>query len=274
MKNLRSGILIVSHPDDECLFASSILDKISTLIVCFEKLPFENKITDGRKNSLNTYPLNELTLVNLGLSQANKSFMPNNWFSIKENCYGIKGGYKDKSYRNNFQILLSELRKYIPNNSFLISHNPWGEYGHEEHCQLFKVVFQIAKETNSDFYVSGYCGNLSTYFARRKLHLLNQEYFKFKTNKKIFIKLKNHYLKNGCWTWYKDYELPHFEIFFKVNIDLNSKTLSNSNKCNILPLIFINNNNPLIFFIRECIKRITPQKIKYLLRKNRVYQKI
>ena len=72
--------------------------------------------------------------------------MPNNWFSIKENCYGIKGGYTDKSYRNNFQILLSELRKYIPNNSFLISHNPWGEYGHEEHCQLFKVVFQIAKE--------------------------------------------------------------------------------------------------------------------------------
>ena len=47
----------------------------STLIVCFEKLPFENKITDGSKNSLNTYPLNELNLVNLGLSQANKKVL-------------------------------------------------------------------------------------------------------------------------------------------------------------------------------------------------------
>ncbi len=273
MKNIKNGILIVSHPDDECLFASSILDKVSTLIICFENLPFENKITFGRKNSTKNYPLKKLTLINLCLSQANKSFIPNNWFSIKDDCYGIRGGYKEKSYRRNFKTLLFELRKYIPPNSTLISHNPWGEYGHEEHCQLFKVVFKIAKETNSDFYVSGYCGNLSIYFAKRKLHLLNEEYSKFKTNKKLFSKLKNHYFKNGCWTWYKDYDLPSFEIFFKVNLKLNPKSLSCINNCNKIPLIFINNNNPLIFFIKEAIKRFLPFHLKYLVRGNRVYQK-
>ena len=38
MKNFN-GILIVAHPDDECLFTSSILHSISILIICFNDIP-------------------------------------------------------------------------------------------------------------------------------------------------------------------------------------------------------------------------------------------
>ena len=57
MNNLEKSILIVSHPDDECLFASSILDKISTLIICFKSIPKRKIISQGRDQALNSYPL-------------------------------------------------------------------------------------------------------------------------------------------------------------------------------------------------------------------------
>ena len=45
MVNFDKSTLIVSHPDDECLFASSLLNKISTLIICFSDIPNEKKIS-------------------------------------------------------------------------------------------------------------------------------------------------------------------------------------------------------------------------------------
>ena len=53
MKNFDNGILIVAHPDDECLFASSILHSISILIICFSDIPKEEDISFKRFNSVN-----------------------------------------------------------------------------------------------------------------------------------------------------------------------------------------------------------------------------
>ena len=78
MKEIENGILIVSHPDDECLFASSILDKISTIIICFNFIPGEKNISQARQKSLNHYPLKNINIVSLNLSQSIRSFMPLN----------------------------------------------------------------------------------------------------------------------------------------------------------------------------------------------------
>ena len=271
MNSIEDAILIVSHPDDECLFASSLLDKISKLIICFEKIPNEDRISLARKYALNDYPLKNIELINLGLTQSTPSIFPNNWFNIKDKYSGIKGGYKKKTYDENYNILISELRKNIRKKSLIISHNPWGEYGHEEHCQVFKAAYQISNETKSDFYVSGYWSNLSKCFAKRKFHLLTNEYFFLKTNLEIFEKLKKHYLNKGCWTWYRDYSLPSMELFYKVNLNLNPESISNLKKCHKVPLLFINNNNQITFYIREIIKKLVPFCVKDFFRKGRVY---
>ena len=271
MTKLTDGILILSHPDDECLFASSILDKISTLIICFENIPNEENISIGRKNALYKYPLKNLKVIKLCLTQSLPSFFPNNWSNIKDKYSGIKGGYEEKSYDKNYHLILNELRKIIPRKSVIFSHNPWGEYGHEDHSQVFKAAFKISNETESKLYVTGYCGNLTKSFSQRKLHLLTSEYFIFQTNYEIFDKLKNHYLRNGCWTWYKKYSLPSIELFYKININLDSNSISNIEKCNKYPLLYIDNDYPYKSFIKKSIKKIIPYFVKNFLRKGRVY---
>ena len=72
MKEIKNGILVVSHPDDECLFASSILDKISTIIICFNFIPGEKRISQARQQSLDNYPLENINMISLNLSQSIK----------------------------------------------------------------------------------------------------------------------------------------------------------------------------------------------------------
>lgn len=47
----------MAHPDDEVLWASSILGSTDAIIFCFESNPQHPKISEGRKRSLANYPL-------------------------------------------------------------------------------------------------------------------------------------------------------------------------------------------------------------------------
>ena len=268
MKNFDNGILIVAHPDDECLFASSILNSISILIICFSDIPKEEDISLKRFNSVKLYPLRDLKVISLNLKQSEKAFLPINWLNINEKFSGICGGYKKKSYDSNYKKILNKLKEIIPNNSLIISHNPWGEYGHAEHCQVFKASFQIAKETNSRFFVNSYFSNLSKVYAQRKLHLLKSINFLFETNTKLYNLLKNHYSKFGCWTWYENYKLPKNESFFEIDLEKNP-SLINSRRYKIkdFSLIFIKHTNPFKYYLFSILKKFIPNNYQIFLRK-------
>ncbi len=267
MINANDLVLIISHPDDECLFASSLLKKISTLIICFRDIPNNYEISNARKKALNSYPLKKIKVLELKISQAKETLIPINWLNIKDSRTGLKGGYKNKSYNTNFEKLLFKLRDLVPNNSSLVTHNPWGEYGHSEHSQVFKACFQISIERESNLYVSGYISNLSKHYALRKLHLLFPKVYKFKTNKKIFNLLRDHYIKKGCWTWYYSYDIPKMEFFYKVNLSKDVNSISSKNISFNLPFNYIKHINPLSYFVIGIIKKFFPFYIKKILRK-------
>ena len=271
MVNFDKSTLIVSHPDDECLFASSLLNKISTLIICFGNIQNENKISIGRKNAIKKYPLNNIKVINLDLSQSIKSFYPINWYGVIDKKSGIKRGYKAKSYDKNYDELLNKLRNLIPKDSYLFTHNPWGEYGHGEHCQVFKACFAISKETNSKLYVTGYVSQLSKHYANVKKHLLSPKILKFETNRTVYNLLKKHYIKYDCWTWDPIYEIPKIEFFYKVNLSYDSKSILTKNNCLNIPLININHHNPLIYIIRKIIKNFVPSLVQNLFKKCKLF---
>ena len=273
MNSFKDSILIFSHPDDESLFASSLLNKSSTLVICFNKIPNNPKISRGRKKALRSYPLKNIKVKNLEINQCLESFLPQNWLNIKDKDTGLKGGYKKKIYDENFQKILFKLRKIIPNNSVIVTHNPWGEYGHSEHCQVFKACFQISKETKSKLFVTGYISNLSKYYAMRKLHLLVPKIHQIKTNPDIFNLLRNHYLSFDCWTWYNNYQVPKIELFYEVDLSYKSTSQTSVNLVSSLPLNYIHNKNPLIYFIQRIIKKILPNFTVNLLRQKRFSSK-
>ena len=63
MNSFENSILILSHPDDESIFATSLLDRISTLIICFNDIPKNLKISIGRKRALKNYPIKDLKVI-------------------------------------------------------------------------------------------------------------------------------------------------------------------------------------------------------------------
>ena len=269
MSIFKNGILVVAHPDDECLFYSSIINKISTIIFCFSKIPGEKYISIGRKKALDEFPLRNINLINLNITQAKTKNRPLNWLNIEDSEYGVKGGFEESSYLNNFIILNSKLNELITSKTSVITHNPWGEYGNAEHIQIFKIIFNIAKEKNINMFVNGYYSNLSKFYTYRKQHLLIPKVYSLKTNKKSYSILKDHYINNGCWTWFNNYEVPLYESFYKVDLKLDINTNIKFNRIINYPLNYIEIRNPIYQYLRDLFKKFLPMRIKKFFRQIR-----
>ncbi len=268
MSIFKNGILIVAHPDDESLFFSSILSEISTIIFCFGQIPGEEIISNGRKKAVDEFPFKDVNIINLNIPQSKSSKKPLSWLSLKDNKYGVEGGYNHINYKNNYITLKKKLNKLITSESNVITHNPWGEYGNSEHIQVFKIIFNIAKEKNIKMLVSSYFSNLSISYAKRKQHFLKSESYFMETNQNLHTVLKKNYLKNRCWTWFNEYKLPLNETFYKI--DLSKDVNSNSSNRNLNFLFnYIEFRNPISQYIRDVLKQIIPDFLKNLYRQKR-----
>ena len=85
--------VVVAHPDDEILFASSIIDKASQIFICFSEIKVEQEIhilqNIGRKNIKKKYPLENVTF--LGLTQAsNKNAKKLTGITLLRQLMGLK----------------------------------------------------------------------------------------------------------------------------------------------------------------------------------------
>lgn len=269
MSFYKNGILVVAHPDDECLFFSSIINKISTIIFCFSKIPYEKKISLGRKKAIKEFPLRNINIINLNITQARTNIKPLNWLKVEDSEYGVKGGLEESSYLKNFLIIKRKLNKLISSQNSVITHNPWGEYGHAEHIQIFKIIFNIAKEKNINMFVDGYYSNLSKLYTKRKQHILIPKIYSLKTQNKYYSLLRDHYLKNGCWTWFNNYEIPLYESFYKVDLSLDINSNFKYNRILNYPLNYIEMRNPVYQYLRDFIKNLLPLEVKEFFRKNR-----
>lgn len=269
MSFYKNGILVVAHPDDECLFFSSIINKISTIIFCFSKIPGEHNLSIGREKALKKFPLKNLNIINLNITQARTNIKPLNWLKIEDSEYGVKGGLEESSYFKNSLILKSKLNKLISSKNSVITHNPWGEYGNAEHVQVFKIIFSIAKVKNINMFVDGYYSNLTKLYTNRKQHFLIPKIYSLKTQNKYYALLKNHYLKNGCWTWFNNYQIPIYECFYKVDLGLNINSNLKYKRILNYPLNYIEMRNPIIQYFRDFIMKLLPVAVKQIFRKRR-----
>lgn len=271
MSFLKNGVLVVAHPDDEILFFSSIMDEISTLIICFSKVPNDLNISHGRKKAIAQFPLKNVNLICLDINESKPKNPPLNWINIKESEFGVRGGYDGNSYKQNYILMKKKLNNFIHPNNEVITHNPWGEYGNAEHIQIFKVIFDIAKEKKIKMFVNGYFSNLTISYSKRKQYLLNPSGYYLRTNKNYFYLLRQHYLLNSCWTWSKKYKPPSIECFYKVDLSndfkSNLKSDFESNLNISYPLNYIELRHPYIQYIRDLIKNLIPVYIKKLINK-------
>jgi hypothetical protein len=224
--SLERSIIVCAHPDDEVLWFSSILCQVDSVLVCFLDKESRPDWSAGRRQALSMYPLHNIQC--LGISQTD-IFMQADWSTPEVAEYGIptrNGDDTAKKYMANFEIIKNKLRDKLIGYQNVFTHNPWGEYGHEEHVQIYRIVRELQSELGFDLWFSNYCSNLSIGYMMRMLPLCDTMYVSRKTDTVVYKRIKYLYKINRCWTWADDWKCFQEESFIKGRID-ESRKISN-----------------------------------------------
>ncbi|MFM7446886.1 MAG: hypothetical protein ACKO2N_23835, partial [Tabrizicola sp.] len=143
-EDILEGLAIVmAHPDDEVLWASSALKAAEKIILVYGEWPGAHIITEGRREAMAAFPLPTLDWVAIPETGV---FDSASWPEVRETDYGlyphpslaILDNFNPDQYRAQFDTQREALRPRLAGIRNVIAHGPWGEYGHEEHVQLFR----------------------------------------------------------------------------------------------------------------------------------------
>lgn len=171
--------------------------------------------SEGRRKSLSEYPIKTISCLNLPESQVFSDF---NWRDPVITEYGLRildEGIPKEMYKKNYLELKKGLRKKLTGYHNVFTHNPWGEYGNEEHVQVYRAVKDLQKDMGFDLWFSNYCSNKSFELMLEYMNRLDVEYVTLKTDRVISHNIKELYTQHGCWTWYNDWEWFDDESFIK-----------------------------------------------------------
>jgi hypothetical protein len=209
---LRGQLIIAAHPDDEVLWFSSVLKKAEAVFICFAEHRVE-EVSSGRKKGLSQYPIAEVR--NLGVSEAGV-YGKANWNRPVISPLGMKLRAEKPvrlAYEENFSRLRDNFSGILRGAVNVFTHNPWGEYGHEEHVQIYRAVKSLQSEMGFSIWFPAYCSYRSLPLMQRHPGLFGNSYRTFKTDRDLANRIKELYAANGCWTWFSDWKWPEEETF-------------------------------------------------------------
>ena len=177
------------------------------------------------------YPVKNIDC--LGIKESD-SFQKAMWDNPQITEYGLEllDHTVYAKYTENFFELKDKLKNYVPKYSNIFTHNPWGEYGHEDHVQVYRVLSELAQETKFNLWLPNYYSHQSVNLARQYHIPQAADYVSFKTNKLLAGRIKELYSRNKCWTWYPDWEWYDEESFCN-NINIHRQTANVETSSNL-----------------------------------------
>ena len=201
----------------------------------------------------------------LGITQSRYSSRIFNWSNPSETKYGIDGYVNRIDYVRNYKLLYSKLFKILNKDVLVVTHNPWGEYGHPEHIQVNRVIYELSKIKNFEFFVTGFVSTSTLIYARYFINRLSNDHIKYKTNPELYNTIKKIYEKYNCWTWFQEPMQNKYELFYKQinNLQINKKSVTYVNQ---IPLYIINDGNNFSRNFFHFIKIFIPRFLKKILR--------
>ncbi len=103
----------------------------------------------------------------------------------------------------------------------VFTHNPWGEYGHEEHVQVYRAVSTLRRELGFELWFDTYASDRSAVLMARTVSRTQFACESLPTRYDIAQPIEALYRDTGCWTWpYDDYQWFETETFALDPIEL------------------------------------------------------
>ena len=236
----EKSTLVVAHPDDEALWFSSIVKRVGEIVICFQDIASRPVWTEGRRRCKEIYPLGNATFLGL---QESEVFNGSNWMAPVPTHYGLEvskrkdsfPGFSVQRYQKNYVELRLQLWTRLQFCRNVFTHNPWGEYGHEEHVQVFRTIQDLQPELGFNLWFSNYCSNKSNNLMFQYISGIESKYLKLKTNLGLAKSLMHLYQRNNCWTWFENYTWFPQECF----MSFKREGVKKRKMCDIFPLNFI-----------------------------------
>jgi hypothetical protein len=206
--------VVVAHPDDECLWLSSVLASADRVVLCFGDLFERPKKAAARRRAVAALPLPNL--VNLKIPESAAGFSVD-WEHPQPTQQGmaIIDPVARARYEANFPRLIEALRPVLAGFRHVCTHNPWGEYGHGEHVQVYRAVAALQAELGYTIWFSNYASAKSWTFA----HQIGDrpcwgERRTLPTNRAMGRGLMRVYVRSGAWTWTLSHLWPAEETLY------------------------------------------------------------
>lgn len=211
--------IVMAHPDDEVLWACSALRAAEKIVLVYGELPCARDLSAGRKVAMAEFPLptlDWLAMVESGV------FDSASWPTPRETDYGVYthpalrclDSFDADRYRRQFAEMRDRLRVSLKGMKNVIAHGPWGEYGHEDHIQVFRVVASLAGEMGFQLWVPGYYAPKSEALMQRNLRFLGRPTAPLPIDRALAEEIAQIYKRTRTWTWFDSYVWPETERFF------------------------------------------------------------
>jgi len=213
------AMLVVAHPDDEALWFSSILGRVPKLVITYMEERDQPCLLREREAVRDAYPLASADWLSV---RGSGNFGREVWDG-ELNTFGVRleGAREDqRAYELAYHELLARLRPLVieARPARLVTHAPWGEYGHADHAQVFRAVEQIASELGIPVWFPLYCSPATYYASRRWIHDRSEtEIRRLACNTELAHQLRDLYIDKGCWTWDRDFRWFPSDTFVRAD---------------------------------------------------------
>jgi LmbE family N-acetylglucosaminyl deacetylase len=218
-------LLVVAHPDDETLWLEPWLGDDTVVVVAFADSSTRPALSAARHAVRTRFPYGAMEFLGLdSLEVLGRS----DWRRRSPTGYGVELDAACPvpllaAYQDNYSALRERLEPYLAAHPVVVTHNPWGEYGHEEHVQVCRAVLDVGASLGTC--VWAWDGLSSAALAASSMRLRDDFYGRRvealprvsrAADLARYRELKRLYEDANAWTWDPDYEPPPMPAYVEL----------------------------------------------------------
>ncbi|BDA85205.1 hypothetical protein Sa4125_27470 [Aureimonas sp. SA4125] len=242
MSFLERSLIVAAHPDDEMLWFNSIIGKVDHAVIVYRNFWAAPELGLARAAAIGALPLKKVTC--LDIDEAG-TYGCADWSNPVLTEHGLEfGGAETRreikrvtkrsigrilpvtaatapervsaQYAENFQRICDVLEPMLSPDMNVFTHNPWGEYGHEDHIQVFRALDRLRDKIGFRLWMSNYCTERALPLAMRYFVKAPGPYIRLPTDKILADRIADVYRAHGCWTWADDWSWFDEECFMEA----------------------------------------------------------
>ncbi len=219
-------LVVVAHPDDEVLWLAPLLPHATHVLAAYAVASLDPALTEGRELVRENFPFPNFEF--LGLEQA-EVYSQSDFLSRAPVDHGVSlmrscPPERAEHYRSNYSALLAAVAPYLGPSTAIYTHNPWGEYGHEEHIQVNHAMVALARRHHCSVWVwDGLSGpELASRDVMLRADFYPEDALANAPSRQLAVDLDCYreiralYQRHGAWTYHDDYLPPDPSRFLQI----------------------------------------------------------